>query len=176
MVSLALPPMPTEDLFEEFGDAVQSHLGDVGSMSDQELLELLEDCHAVMYAIGADERTLPAAPAARFFYEANVLPTQRLAALARGAGVKKFVVYGSYFAEFAETRPELDLKAHGYPLMRLLQEQVAFAEGDGAMEVTSLRLPYIFGTMPGRIPLWKMFVDRIRDVEVFRSSRRAHRK
>lgn len=167
VVSLALPPMPTEDLFEEFGDAVQSHLGDVGSMSDQELLELLEDCHAVMYAIGADERTLPAAPAARFFYEANVLPTQRLAALARGAGVKKFVVYGSYFAEFAETRPELDLKAHGYPLMRLLQEQVAFAEGDGAMEVTSLRLPYIFGTMPGRIPLWKMFVDRIRDVEVF---------
>src|SRR5690625_2205481 len=133
--------MPTEDLFEEFGDAVQSHLGDVGSMSDQELLELLEDCHAVMYAIGADERTLPAAPAARFFYEANVLPTQRLAALARGAGVKKFVVYGSYFAEFAETRPELDLKAHGYPLIRPLHEQVAFAAAHGGAEGASAPLP-----------------------------------
>lgn len=167
VTSVALPPMPTEDLFEEFGDAVDSRLADVTEMSDEEVLELLEGCYAVMYAIGADERVTPPAPASRFFYEANVLPTQRLAALARKAGVKKFVVYGSYFAEFAETMPELGLKKYGYPLTRLLQEQVAFAEGDGAMDVTSLRLPYIFGTMPGRMPLWKMFVDMIRGVEVF---------
>lgn len=96
-----------------------------------------------------------------------MLPTQRLAALARKAGVKKFLVYGSYFAEFAETMPELGLKEYAYPMTRLLQEQVAFAEGDGVMDVTSLRLPYIFGTMPGRMPLWKMFVDMIRGVEVF---------
>ncbi|MFD1899125.1 hypothetical protein GQR36_01480 [Enterococcus termitis] len=47
-------------------------------------------------------------------------------------------------------------------MMRLLQEQVAFAEGDGEMNVTVLRLPYIFGTMPGRMPLWKMFTDQIK--------------
>lgn len=167
VISLALPPMPTEDLFEPFGDKVTSHLGDVAEMSDEEILALLEGVHGVMYAVGADERTVPPAPAARFFYEANVLVTQRVAALARKAGVKKFVVYGSYFAEFAERMPELGLKDHGYPCTRLLQEQIAFAEGDGAMDVTSLRLPYIFGTMPGRMPLWKMFVDQIKGQPVF---------
>lgn len=167
VVSLALPPMPTEDLFAPFGDAVTSHLGDVTTMSDEELLTLLDGVHGVMYAIGADERTVPPAPASRSFYEANVLPTQRMAALARRAGVAKFVVYGSYFAEFAERMPELGLAEQGYPRMRLLQEQVAFAEGDGVMDVTSLRLPYIFGTMPGRMPLWRMFVDQIVGKDVF---------
>lgn len=35
------------------------------------------------------------------------------------------------------------------------------------MVVTSLRLPYIFGTMPGRMPLWKMFTDQIKGKDVF---------
>lgn len=103
----------------------------------------------------------------KFFYEANVLPTQRLARLAKEAGVKKFVVFGSYFAEFTERLPEYQLRTQGYPNNRLLQEQVAFAEGEGSMVVTSLRLPYIFGTMPGRLPLWKMFVDQARGQSVF---------
>lgn len=167
VTSVALPPIPTDDLFAEFGDAVDSRLEDVTAFSDEQLAELVAGHYAVMYAIGADERTVPPAPAVRFFYEANVLPTQRIAAAARDAGVEKFVVYGSYFAEFAQTKPELGLQHEAYPIMRLLQEQVAFAEGDGAMDVTSLRLPYIFGTMPGRMPLWKMFVDQIRGQQVF---------
>ena len=136
-------------------------------MKDAEVSGLLEGCHGVMYAIGADERTTPAAPATRFFYEANVLPTQRLARLAAEAGVQRFVVFGSYFAEFAERLPETGLREEPYPRTRLLQEQVAFCEGEGRMVTTSLRLPYIFGTMPGRMPLWKMFSDRLRAVEVF---------
>lgn len=126
-----------------------------------------EGVYALFYAIGADERVLPDAPASRFFYEANVLPTQRLARLCREAGVEKFVLYGSYFAEFAERLPETGLAKEPYPMTRLLQEQVAFAEGDGAMDVTSLRLPYIFGQIPGRMPLWKMFSDQIKQTEVF---------
>lgn len=165
--SLALPPLPAPDLFTEFGDAVESHLADLGDLDDDELRSMLEGVHAVMYASGADERVTPEAPASRFFYEANVLPTQRLARLAREQGVQRFVVYGSYFAHFAQTMPELGLAHQGYPMMRLLQEQIAFAEGDGAMTVTSLRLPYIFGTMPGRIPLWEMFVEQIRGQQAF---------
>lgn len=30
----------------------------------------------------------------------------------------------------------------------------------------TLRLPYIFGVMPGRMPLWTMFVVRVKDQEV----------
>lgn len=169
VTSVALPPLPVPDLFEEMGGQVDSRLIDISELDDAALAELLAGHSAVMYAIGADERLTPPAPASRFFYEANVLPTQRVARIARSEGVGKLVVYGSYFAHFAETMPELRLKEHGYPMMRLLQEQVAFAEGDGAMDVMSLRLPYIFGTMPGRTPLWSMFVDQIRGQDVFPS-------
>lgn len=165
VTSLSLPPMPVEDLFPA---GVENVLADVNEMSDDDLLALMADKHAVFYAAGADERVTPPAPAARFFYEANVLPTQRVARLARQAGVAKFVLYGSYTAEFAELWPELGYRTrNGYPRTRLAQEEVAYLEGDGAMDVMTLRLPYIFGTMPGRTPLWQMFIDIVRGQEAF---------
>lgn len=162
--TMALPPLPQEDLLP---DEVECTLGDFFELSDSEIIDYLSDCYGVIYAAGADERTLPQQPAFKFFYEANVLPTQRLARLAKEAGVKKFVIFGSYFAEFAERLPEYNLRQQAYPGTRLLQEQVAFCEGEGEMSVMSLRLPYIFGTMPGRVPLWKMFTDQIKDQAVF---------
>jgi dihydroflavonol-4-reductase len=160
--TMALPPLPTDDLLPE---EVELTLGDINQLSDDEILELLSDVYGFMYAAGADERVVPERPALKFFYEVNVLPTQRIARLAAKAGVKKFVIYGSYFSKTAEEMPELGLKDQAYPNTRLLQEQVAFAEGEGIMDVTSLRLPYIFGTMPGRMPLWKMFTDQIKGQE-----------
>ncbi|MGJ8729482.1 NAD-dependent epimerase/dehydratase family protein [Listeria aquatica] len=162
--TVALPPMPEEGLLPS---EVKCTLGDIGAMSDDEVKKMLEGVSGFIYAAGADERTVPKAPAKKFFYEANVLPTQRLVRLAKEAGVQNFVVFGSYFAEFAERLPETLLKDQPYPNTRLLQEQVAFAEGEGSMNVSSLRLPYIFGTMPGRIPLWKMFTDQIKGQAVF---------
>lgn len=160
VTSLALPPMPAEDLFPA---GVSSRLEDINELSDAQILEIFADAYAVFYAAGADERTIPAAPAAKFFYEQNVLPTQRVARLARQAGVKKFVLYGSYTAEFAEEWPELGYRTrNGYPRTRLMQEEVACLEGLGGMDVMTLRLPYIFGTMPGRLPLWQMFIDIVR--------------
>lgn len=157
--TIALPPMPTEDLLPK---EVECHLGDINEMADKEILSMLSGKDMFVYAAGVDERVLPEAPAVRFFYEQNVLPTQRLARLAREAGIKKFVLYGSYFAHFAENCPELDLaKGQAYPRTRLLQEEVAILEGEGEMDVMSLRLPYIFGTMPGRKPLWEMFLPQI---------------
>lgn len=157
VTSVALPPMPVENLFPE---DVENILENFNDLSDERILELLTGAYAVVYAAGADERTLPDAPAAKFFYDENVVPVQRVTRLAVQAGVKKFVLYNSYTAEFAEQWPDLGYRErNGYPRTRLLQEEVAFMEGYGAMDVTSLRLPYIFGTMPGRIPLWQMFID-----------------
>lgn len=166
--TMALPPMPDDNLFAK--DArVEISLGNINELSDEKVIELLSDCDGFMYAAGADERVVPATPALKFYYEANVLPTQRLARLAAAAGVKHFVIYGSYFAEFAErfATKYPELKNQPYPNTRLLQEQVGFAEGEGKMTVTSIRLPYIFGTMPGRMPLWKMFADQIKDKPVY---------
>lgn len=154
VLSIALPPKTAHPI-----DGVRYEYLDVATATDEELLALLSGVDAVAYAAGADERIAPQAPAAAFFYRANVLPTQRLARLARTAGVRSFVVYGSYFSEFAELWPDIDLRHRaGYVRTRLLQEEVAIMEGEGAMTVTSLRLPWIFGTMPDTVPLWSMFV------------------
>lgn len=161
--TVSLPPMPTEDLLPK---EVECTLGDINAMTDEEILNMLEGVYGFVYAAGADERVVPDAPAMKFFYEANVRPTQRLARLARQAGVKKFVLYGSYFAHFAEKFTDIPLMDMPYPRTRLLQEEVACMEGEGAMDVTTIRLPYIFGTMPGRMPLWTMFVDRVINQDV----------
>ena len=159
VTSLALPPMPVEDLFPA---EVENVLADVGELSDDELGAMLAGRHAVVYAAGADERVIPDAPAAHFFYEANVRPVQRVARLARAAGGKKFVLFNSYTAEFAERWPDLGYRTrNGYPRTRLAQEEVAYLEGDGAMDVMSLRLPYIFGTQPGRKPVWVFLVEQV---------------
>lgn len=162
--TVALPPMPAENLLPK---EVDCQLGDITKMSDEQVLTLLDGCYGFVYAAGVDERALADAPAMKFFYEQNVLPTQRLARLAKKAGVKKFVIFGSYFSHFAEAWPDLELKkVNGYPRTRLLQEEVAFMEGEGGMDVMSLRLSYIFGVMPGRLPLWSVFVDQVRGQEV----------
>ena len=158
VTTLSLPTTETAHLPEQ----ADAHFGDVMAMSDDELRALLAGKHAVFYAIGADERTVPPAPAARFFYEANVLPTQRLARLARESGVATFVLYGSYTAEWAEQWPDLGYRTrNGYPRTRLAQEEVAILEGEGAMDVTVLRLPYIFGRVEGQRPLWEMFFPMV---------------
>ncbi|MFC4554592.1 NAD-dependent epimerase/dehydratase family protein [Georgenia faecalis] len=160
VTSVSLPPLPAEDLFPA---EVEHVFADIAAMAEADLLALLVGKHAVIYGAGADERTTPDAPAARYFYEANVLPTQRVARIARAAGVRKFVLFGSYTAEFGEQWPDLGYRTrNGYPRTRLAQEELACLEGEGAMDVTTLRLPYIFGTMPGRIPLWQMFIDLVR--------------
>lgn len=164
VATLSLPPMPTDDLFDA---RVENHLGNISDFSDEEVLALLKGVDSFVYAIGADERWLPDAPAYKSFYEANVRPTQRVARLCAQAGVKNFVLFGSYFAEFAERFPDSGLKDTGYAGTRLLQELVAYAEGEGTMTVSTLRLPYIFGTMPGRVPLWKMFTDLIKGQETY---------
>lgn len=163
--ALSLPPMPDENLFSN--DRVEIVLKNINELPDEEVLDLLSDVDGLVYAIGADERVVPNKPAFSFFYEANVLPTQRLARLSAEAGLESFVIFGSYFAEFAERIDDIDIISQAYPKTRILQEEMGFAEGEGKMRVSSLRLPYIFGTMPGRDPLWTMFTEQIKDAEVY---------
>lgn len=163
--AVSLPPLPAEGILPA---GVNLELCDLFSMSDAEIVERLKGVYAFFYAAGVDERIAPKAPAAKFFYEKNVLPTQRMARLAKQAGVEKFILYGSYTAHFGELWPELHYRTvNGYPRTRLLQEEVAYLEGGCGMDVMTLRLPYIFGTMDGVMPLWKMFVDQLKDQKIF---------
>ncbi|MFT0848232.1 NAD-dependent epimerase/dehydratase family protein [Actinomycetaceae bacterium L2_0104] len=161
--SLALPPKPGQ---ASLPDEVDAHWAGLEDMSDDQVRDLLRGRYAVFFAIGQDERTVPPAPASEFFYKANVLPTQRVARLARECGVEKFVLFGSYTAEFADRWPDLDYRGrNGYPRTRLLQEEVAIMEGGPEMDVTVLRLPYLFGLVEGQRPLWQFVIDQVRTQE-----------
>lgn len=149
-------------------DQVEFIINNIFSKSDQEIIEILKDCDSFIYAGGVDERVVPQKPAGKFFYEKNVLPTQRFARLAKLAGVKSFVLFGSYTSEFAENDFELrkyNYHKEAYVQTRLMQEEIALYEGDGSMKVSILRLPYIFGYMEGKTPACKMYVEMIKDME-----------
>lgn len=156
VTAVGLPPAPEPGLF-----SAETHivLKDLNALADSEVLDLLQGHSAVVFAAGADDRVTPRRPAWPFFRAANVETAQRFFALARKAGVKRGVLLSSYFAHFARTRPELELaKHHPYIRSRLEQEQACLDAALPDLELTILELPYIFGAMPGRVPLWRPLV------------------
>lgn len=149
---LALPPLPAAGLFPE---SVSIVLRDLNSITDVELAGLLEGVDAVVFAAGADDRVTPKTPAYPFFHKHNVETSRRLAGVCRQAGVKRFVILGSYFAYFHRLWPQMQLtRHHPYIRSRVEQTRAAREAGGGELAVVTLELPYIFGTMPGRKPLW----------------------
>jgi dihydroflavonol-4-reductase len=155
VTALALD-LPQPDLLP---DAVRFVKADLNAMPDGEVTALLAGRDAVVFAAGADDRVMPKAPAYAFFHQHNVASVERLFRLAREAGVRRGVVCGSYFAYFDRTRPELRLaETHPYIRSRRDQARVAMEVGGEALSVCILELPYIFGTIPGRRPLWHPLV------------------
>ena len=156
---LALPPLPKRNLFPK---QVDIHLSDMNQLSDKELLGLLKGKDAVVFAGGADDRTTPKAPAYPFFYQANVQSSIRFFTLARQAGVKRGVLLGSYFTYFNRIWPEKKLSQyHPYIRSRVEQAKKALEAAGDKLALTVLELPYIFGSMPGRKPLWHPLIKYI---------------
>ena len=78
-------------------------------------------------------------------------------------GVKKAVVLGSYFAYLSKLRPDMKLtQKNPYFKARIMQEEVCEAFADDSFGVAVLELPYIFGTQPGRKPVWTILIEQIK--------------
>jgi dihydroflavonol-4-reductase len=157
---LALPPQPVENLL---APEVEVHLGNLDDLPDESVKELLKGCDALVFAAGADDRALPKAPAYPYFYNANVKSPVRLFKLAREVGVKRGVLLGSYFSHFDRIWPGMELTKH-HPYIRSREEQAKQVLDISMpdLEVMVLELPYIFGSMPGRTPIWAPLVDYAR--------------
>jgi nucleoside-diphosphate-sugar epimerase len=160
VTAVALPPLPAPDLFPP---QVRMKLADFGTMSDDAFSGLLQGHETAVFAIGADDRTTTKAPAYPFFKQTNVDTTARFVRLCCRAGVRNVGLLGSYFCHFARVRPELELaRHHPYIRSRVKQEDAAVTEAGTGIKLAILELPYVFGAMPGRIPLWKPLVDYVR--------------
>ena len=153
---MALPPV-SADL--SLPDAVDIILADLGSLSDRELVELLQSFDSFVFAVGADDRTVPVRPAWPFFEKANVLPLVRLVRLAGEAGLKAGVVMGSYFTHFNRVKPDWKLaKNNPYIRSRVEQQARGVEAASPGFRLMFLELPFIFGSVPGRMPLWTPLV------------------
>ena len=156
------------DLSGWYPDAVSVDYGDVFTLSQKELTRRFLGYDALVYAVGPDDRVVPPAPAYDFFHEKLVLACEKTVTAARFAGIKRCVILNSYFAYFDRLWPHKELsKHHPYIRCRVEQAQRAIAAGDGTMAVMILELPYIFGSMPMRTPLWKdVLLDRFTENRV----------
>ena len=150
------------DLSGWFPESVTVDYGDVFTLSGDELEQRFAGYDALVYAVGPDDRVVPHAPAYEFFHERLVLACEKTVAAACKAGVKRCVILNSYFAYFDRLWPQKQLSdRHPYIKCRVEQARRAIAAGGETMAVMILELPYIFGSMPKRTPIWKdVFLDK----------------
>ena len=120
--------------------------------SDADLLAILSGYVALVFAAGADDRSMPRKPAYPFFHHANVEGCVRVLRLAKLAGIHRAVVLGSYFSHFNRIWPDLRL-AERHPYIRSRVEQEMAVISIPGMDVDVIELPYIFGGIP--VPGWK---------------------
>ena len=140
-------------------DKVQ--FADLFSIDEDKLANMMKGYDYMIYSVGPDDRETPKAPAYDYFHQHLVVDCAKCFRAAEKAGIKKSVVFNSYFAYFDRRYPEFHLKEK-HPYVRCRVEQAALLnEQKKNMEVVVLEFPYIFGSMPERMPIWKsVFLDR----------------
>lgn len=149
----------------DFPKEVQIIIADINELKDEDILQHFGTYDFIVYAAGADDRVIPKKPAYNFFYRENVKSAKRIFALAREAGIKKAILLSSYFCYFNRIWPEKEIgKKHPYIRSRIEQEEECLRLTNGEFELIVLELPYIFGNMPGRKPLWYPLIKYIKSI------------
>lgn len=149
-----------------FPKEIKKTYGDLFAMSEDEIFLLLngKNYDTFVYGLGPDDRVTPKALAYDFFHEKLVIQCLKICNAAKRAGIKRCIIMNSYFAYFDRIKNGKLSAIHPYIKCRVEQAEVITAIGEtGAFDVMIMELPYIFGEMHGRMPIWKdVFVERFR--------------
>ncbi len=161
--TLALPPLPEGAPIPE---EMEIEFCNVNEKTDDELREMMNGFDCFVFAAGIDERVEFPAPVYDAYYKYNIAPLKRILPICKEVGMKNAVVLGSYFSYLAKERPDMKLtEKHPYIRSRIEQENVAFSFADENFDVAVLELPYIFGTQPGRKPVWVILIEQIKRMD-----------
>lgn len=159
VTSIALPPLPEGAPIPEEMEII---FGDINKKTDEEIEEMLKGNDVFIFAAGVDERVEFPAPVMDYYYKFNIAPLERIFPICKKVGVKRAVVLGSYFAYLAKSRPDMQLtQKNPYFKARMIQEEVCKNACDENFSTAVLELPYIFGTQPGRKPVWTILIEQI---------------
>lgn len=157
--TLALPPLPEGAPLPKDMEII---FQDVNKCTDAELEDLMKGFDVLVYAAGVDERAEFPAPVYDAYYKFNIAPLKRLMPVAKKLGYKGCVFCNSYFTYLEKLRPDMKLyEKHTYIRSRRDQEDYALSLADDNFFVASLELPYIFGTQPGRRPVWAILIEQL---------------
>lgn len=163
VTSVALPPIPEGAPIPK---EMRLELGNLYEKTDDEIRQLLRGQDCFVFAAGVDERVEFPAPVYDAYDKFNIQPLRRILPLCKEMGVKKAVILGSYFSFLAKERPDMKLaEKHPYIRSRLHQEEVALSFADDSFDVAVLELPYIFGTQPGRKPVWVILIEQLKRMD-----------
>ncbi len=163
VTSVALPPLPEGAPIPK---EMKLQMCNIYEKTDDEIRELLKGHDCFVFAAGIDERVEYPAPVYDAYYKYNIAPLKRILPLCKEVGMKSAVILGSYFAYLAKERPDMKLyDKHPYIRSRVDQEQVAFSYADESFDVAVLELPYIFGTQPGRKPVWVILIEQLKRMD-----------
>mgnify|MGYP002102778414 FL=1 len=158
--AIALPPLPHGAVLPP---ETEISYGNYLKMNDDEVKKMFEGCDGFVFAAGVDERVEGPAPIYNLYKKYNIDPVKRLLKIAKECGVKHCVILGSYFSYFAKARPQMHLtEYHQYIRSRIDQKKVVMSFAYDNFNVAVLELTYIFGTQPGRKPVWIFLVESIR--------------
>ncbi len=161
--TVALPPLPEGAPIPEEMEIVFANIND---KTDDELREMMAGYDCFVFAAGIDERVEFPAPVYDAYYKFNIAPLKRILPICKEVGMKNAVILGSYFSYLAKQRPDMKLcEKHPYIRSRIDQEEVAFSYADENFDVAVLELPYIFGTQPGRKPVWVILIEQIKRMD-----------
>ena len=159
VTSVALPPLPEGAPIPEEMEII---FGDINKKSDEEIEKMLEGSDVFIFAAGVDERVEFPYPVMDYYHKFNIAPLERIFPLCKKAGVKRAVVLGSYFSYLNKIRPDMKLEERNpYMKSRMIQEKVCEDACDENFSACVLELPYIFGTQPGRKPVWTVLIEQI---------------
>ena len=149
-----------------FPKEIDLSYGDLFAMSEDEIFERLADKNfdTFVYGLGPDDRMTPVAPAYDFFYERLVAQCAKICNAAKRAGIRRCIIMNSYFSHFDRIWNGKLSANHPYIKCRREQAKTIIELGEeDIFDVMIIELPYIFGEMPGRSPIWKdVFVERFK--------------
>lgn len=166
-LSVTALALPDEVADESLSARAKIAREDIDHLSDNELAKLFEGHDALIYAAGPDDRIEfdPGVDATEFFQTHLVNRTERVMKIAKNQGVKKAIIFGSYFSYVNNHGlagvKKGQLERHPYIKARVDQFDCAKALGDDNFKVAVINIPYVFGTAPGKEPIWRnVFVER----------------
>lgn len=146
-----------------FPDTVQYVPGDLNQLSVEQLADALKPFDKLVFAAGIDERTEPTGDAWEFFKHANVDSCEKVFRAAQQSSITHAVLLSSIFLQVHHQHPELKLaERHPYIHSRVEQHRVSEAFAKDHFVLTTLEIPWVFGTAPHISSQWNSLITYVR--------------